>query len=135
MPRRKKGAAVVQAEPPVIIQYPPWGRWSREHVRIEGTSARIADAKGEFLVLGSLRLCLTTRCARKQGAKNARPALLGDSSKKKTTRDSAQHRLIGSWVSGIAVNIKDEELTRGAQDTHFKDRIWHYGNTDGAFRN
>jgi Ca2+-binding EF-hand superfamily protein len=36
---------------------------------------------------------------------------------------------------GICVDIQDSELTRGAQDTHFKDRVWHYCNTDGSFRN
>jgi Ca2+-binding EF-hand superfamily protein len=36
---------------------------------------------------------------------------------------------------GIAVDLDDSELSRGAQDTHFKDRIWHYCNNDGSFRN
>lgn len=35
----------------------------------------------------------------------------------------------------MAIDIDDKDLCRGAQDSHFANRIWHYCNVDGTIRN
>ena len=93
---------------------PVWGRWSRQDVRVEQNSARVTAEKGEFLVLAKV--------PRRRG--------------KHRWQITVQNKTSGKPMSiGIAVDLQDTELNRGAQDTLFQDRVWHYSNVDGSIRN
>jgi Ca2+-binding EF-hand superfamily protein len=81
---------------------------------MEQGSVRVTAEKGEFLVLSKV------------------PRWRG----KHHWQVQIQKKTAGKPMSiGIAVDIDDKELTRGAQDTYFTDRIWHYCNSDGTIRN
>ena len=91
-----------------------WGRWPRSDVRIDDGCARVTSEKGEYLVVA--------RVPRRRG--------------KSVWEVTVRKKTPGCPMSmGVCVDIEDEELVRGVQDTHFKNRAWHYVSVDGSFRN
>lgn len=81
---------------------------------MDQNSCRVTAQKGEFLVLNKV--------PRRRGRHRWQILI--------------QHKQPAKPMSiGIAIDIDDKELTRGAQDTLFKNRIWHYCNIDGTIRN
>jgi Ca2+-binding EF-hand superfamily protein len=81
---------------------------------MEQSSVRVTAEKGEFLVL--------SKVPRRRG--------------KHRWQILVQKKTPGKPMSiGIGIDIDDKELTRGAQDTLFANRIWHYCNVDGTVRN
>ena len=81
---------------------------------MDQSSVRVTADKGEFLVL--------SKVPRRRGRHRWQVLI--------------QKKTPGKPMSiGVAVDIDDKELTRGAQDSLFKDRIWHVCSADGTIRN